>query len=659
MGNHERKKQLHIKSLTFLLEALFLLALIIYPMRHVTWGGDLWDVGYNYGNFRFGNMESMGKMWFFSTYLSNAVGHFLTLLPFGHTVMGLNVYTALFASLLAVMGYLFCTRTLHVPKLVAFVGEWTALSLCWCPTALLYNYITYVLFSLSCILLYHGLTFGRKRMLFLAGICLGANVFVRFSNLPEMGLILSVWCFDFWQGWEKRKENAKWSGEMAGKMLRDTLLCLAGYLGALAAGFAWIGFRYGLENYAEGIRLLFSMTDTATDYKPASMIYGLLWPFKEGLHWVKNILVFVLAAVLIVTGMDYAPLCFEKGGKKISPKAFRRIGMLGGFLMAVVMVYWLFLQREDPAPNFTTYFYTSYDPIFWPGTLFLMLALVLGAVDVFRRGSRREERFWGLTMILVVILTSLGSNNGLYPSFNHLFLAAPYVLWRAWLFTKWSFRRAETMPSSLGDLRLNLRSVAIMLWAFLLVCLIQFCMFGALFSFCEGTGQQEKGYLVENNKVLKGIGMSSERAGWIRELSQYAEDAKLQGREVILHGGMPALAFYLEMPPAFHSWNDLASFGVETMEKTLEEKEKSIWLEYGMGGEVYKAGDWPVVIAEKKYASYEKGIVAESERDAKWELILDFMEEFGERLPIHYKIVFENEKFVIWEAVPAEENERE
>ena len=122
------------------LEILFVCFLICYPMRHIAWGGDLWDVGYNYGNFRFGNMQSMGKMWFFSTYLSNAVGHFLTILPWGHTVLGLNLYTGLFAGGLAVMGYFFCTLTLHIPRILVFVGEWIALSLCWCPTALLYNY---------------------------------------------------------------------------------------------------------------------------------------------------------------------------------------------------------------------------------------------------------------------------------------------------------------------------------------------------------------------------------------------------------------------------------------------------------------------------------------------------------------------------------------
>ena len=117
-------------------ELLFLAVLVLYPMRHVTIGGDLWDVGYNYGNFAYFSEGVLGKTWFFSTYLASVIGHVLTQLPFGHTVVGMNVYTGLFASALAVTGYLFCTRVLQISAIAAFAGEFLALSMCWCPTAL-------------------------------------------------------------------------------------------------------------------------------------------------------------------------------------------------------------------------------------------------------------------------------------------------------------------------------------------------------------------------------------------------------------------------------------------------------------------------------------------------------------------------------------------
>ena len=81
------------------LDACLLLVLVLYPMRHVKLGGDLWDVGYNYGNFMYPQLGRMGKTWYFSTYFASKLGHLLTLLPYGNTWIGMNVYTGLIASL--------------------------------------------------------------------------------------------------------------------------------------------------------------------------------------------------------------------------------------------------------------------------------------------------------------------------------------------------------------------------------------------------------------------------------------------------------------------------------------------------------------------------------------------------------------------------------
>ena len=354
------------------------------------------------------------------------------------------------------------------------------------------------------------------------------------------------------------------------------------------------------------------MTDHATDYKPTSMLYGLIWPFKEGLYWVKRILIFAVAAVTIYAGMNL--VISIVGKNKTKGSALRLLCCFG---LAVVFAYWLFLQRKEPAPNFTDFYYTSYSPIYWPGALFLMMVLGVGVIDMVRRGARREERFWGMTMILIVILSSLGSNNGLFPSYNHLFLAAPYVLWRVYCFTRWSLEKSTII---------SFVPISVLLWVFLLVCSIQFGMFGAIFSFCEGTGMQEKSSRVESSMPLKGIGMSAERAKWVEEISRYAGEAQLTGRRVILHGNIPALSFYLEMPPAFHSWNDLKSFQPETMEQTLAD----------LMTDIDKGGEKPVIIADQS-------CLEEGQEDEKWEMILEFMERY------QYKRSFENEKFVVWE----------
>ena len=82
-----------------------------------------------------------------------------------------------------------------MPAWIAFLGEVAAVCLCWCPTALLYNYLTYVLFLAGCLFLYQGLFREKNGLLVAAGICLGTNVLVRFSNLAEAGMIVAVWAY--------------------------------------------------------------------------------------------------------------------------------------------------------------------------------------------------------------------------------------------------------------------------------------------------------------------------------------------------------------------------------------------------------------------------------------------------------------------------------
>lgn len=152
----------------------------------------------------------------FSTYLTTAIGHFLSLLPGAKTLVGMNFYTGLSISLLAVLGYYFCTKVLKIPAGLAFLGEFTAVSFCWCPTGSFYNYVTYVFFLVSVICLYLGLSRGKGGLLFAAGVALGCNVLARFSNLPEATMIVGVWAYGIICWLEERKGIAQDCGGVAG-----------------------------------------------------------------------------------------------------------------------------------------------------------------------------------------------------------------------------------------------------------------------------------------------------------------------------------------------------------------------------------------------------------------------------------------------------------
>lgn len=617
-----------IRSKT-LLENLLVVILAFYPLRHISWGLDLWDTGYNYANFTYMGMDHMDSMWLFATYLSNLVGHLITKLPNAGTLLGMNLYTGLFVSFLALLGFRFCTRTLKMPVWIAFLGEMAAISLCWCPTALLYNYMNYSLLLGAVILLYHGLTKEKKACLITAGICLGANVLVRFSNLPQAAMILAVWAYDLIVWREEKKSFWK-------RALRHTGWCLAGYVAALGALLGYIGLRYGLGEYVEGIGRLFAMTDKAVDYKAVSMLSGVIGTYLENMYWVIRIAVIVAAGTAVASAAAIAANRLKASpaaeGKNVSRRRkiakwieWAAVGL--SVFVGAAMLLWMYYRK------FCSFSFTSYDSMLRPGILFLMLTMLIALIRIFHPRCAREEKLISGMLILVILLTSLGSNNGVYPSINNLFVAAPYTLWESWRFCR------DTKNIKIAHAIISPLSAKAALIAFLLMCAVQFGGFGIWFTFAEATGVQDVSAGVENNEILRGIRMSPDKAEAMTELTDYIVGSSLQGEELIPYGGVPSLSYYLQMPAAFNPWSVLASYSVETMAAELDKLEN----------------ETPVIILDNLYAVYEEkgekglteGLVTEEKRsemlsDEKWELLQAFMEKKG------YEQTFRNEKFAVY-----------
>ena len=201
-------------------KVVFPLVLLVFPLLLANQGIDVSDTTYSLGYYRF--MEEMDVTWVLATYLANVAGAFLMKLPMGDTLLGMNFYTGLLVSATGLLCYAALSR--WMPAWMAFAGELTALALCWCPTTILYNYLTYFLFSAGSLFLGRALFTGKSVCYVLAGVCLGLNVTVRFSNLTEAALILAVW----FAGWLERAKPAV--------TVKRTGLCLAGYL----AGFGGV-----------------------------------------------------------------------------------------------------------------------------------------------------------------------------------------------------------------------------------------------------------------------------------------------------------------------------------------------------------------------------------------------------------------------------------
>ncbi len=596
-----------------ILQIIFPLFLALYPLRHIRYGVGWTDAGYNYGNFAY--IEHMDDMWLFATYLGNVFGNMLTKLPFGNTMMGLNFYTGLLISVLAVGGYFFFVKEVKLPPVIVFIGEFLAISLCWCPTALLYNYLSYVFLGIGAFLLYMGLMKkrGSRVFLILAGVMLGCNVFVRFPNLSNMALIVAVWAMGI-----IRKEKFI-------QVLKQTFFCILGYLLGLGICFGGISLKYGAGDYIQGIIRLLTMPSEAADYSIMVMVMQQINNYLQNLIWLGY-----LCAIMLIGAVVY----------QLLPKSWKWIKNIGYVVLVFCGFYFLWTK------NMFNMEYNTYMSMFQWAVMLLTATWMGGLVVVFGKGFSNQEKLLAGLNIIIILITPLGSNNHLYSAINNLFFVVPFTIWLLYRFWKWlpvawkvKKREIFTYP------------VKTMMVCMFGMILLQITLFAQRFVFLETTGGENSSKnlhaKVENNDVLKGMRMEEERAAIITEISTYVKEQGLQGREVILYGQIPAMSYYLEMPFAISSWADLPSYNFSVMETDLKEVQKGI--------EAGKAA--PVILMDRTWGIYtvngpegledlgaDEDVIKDLKEDKKLLLLEDMIEKYN------YTVTFENERFVLFQA---------
>ena len=567
---------------------IFLAVIIMYPFLHVNVGIDVTDTGYSLGSFLF--EPQMGEEWvLFATYLANLTGSLFAMLPFGNTMLGMNIYTSAIVSLSGAMAYIFLKK--KIPTWIIFLGIFMAESLCWCPTIILYNYLTYFLFTLLVIFLYMGLT-QKRSYLFWAGIVLGLNVMVRFPNLAQAALILAVWYY----GWLKKDRFQL--------VLQNTLLCIGGFITGLAVVLAEISIQYGLDSYISMITHLFNMSSSSGDgHSLGSMLFAIVDAYFVAFRWLLYPLALTIAGLFAFRMVRNHRILIKTGS------VLYFIGML--LLLRVLYGRGMFNLK-----------YYTYESMFQWVAIFLILSIVTMLMVMTQKEHQAEEKMLAFIILLVILVTPLGSDNYLYPIMNHLFLIAPISLY--WMFQK---GKNATLP------------VRMMLTMILVVTLIQSIAFGYTFVFRDGTQGEALTTEMTNNRVLKGMKTSEQKAAMLSSVTKYVYDNDLTGNEVILYGNIPAMSCFLEMPAALTtSWPDLATYRVESMKAELEQLKKE--------------DEMPVIMLSAGVAAWMSEDLEEMtkleitpemyQNDDKVELIRQFIMEQ------QYSEVYANDMFVIY-----------
>lgn len=535
-----RISEIYKKHQNFIENIMFPALLILYPLLKINQGIDVSDTCYSLANFQY--FTSMDGTWIVATFLSNVVGNLMMRLPFGSTMMGMYFYTALVQSVTASVVYAALRR--RVPAPFVFIGEWIALGLCWCPSTMLYNYLTYLLMTVGILLLYSGIIKDDKKYYVAAGICLGSNVAVRMPNVVQAAFIVAVWY------------GAVIYGRTWKQAIHDTLWCVLGYAVGFGVPLTAICIRYGVGAYPGMVRALFAMTDKAVDYKPAAMVTGMIGDYVTGLYRL------LFAGICVVGGWVLFALQRRMFSGKRGAMVLCKVLYVAA-LLVLLRFYW--------GRGVFTFLYYD-DSSIYNATVLLLLVVILTALYcLFRKSVVPQLKILAALLLVQVFVTPLGSNNYLYPIINNLFIAVPFLLWAAYAGSVSC--RAENVRDEGGIISGS--ETAAFIWGAPLILLtlllfVQSTGFHMAYAFRDGVHGEARDTKLTIPVKAAGIYTNQDNAAWLEELAEYAKSRGLAGRELISYGELPGLGYLLDMPPALSTfWPDLSSYLMSEYERDM------------------------------------------------------------------------------------------
>ncbi len=576
MLNNFRAYFYNLKKYQAPLEKYFFpLVLLLYPLIGVNQGLDLADTTYGLVNYEY--LSLIDPMWALSTFLSNITGSLIMKLPGAGTMLGMNVYCSFIISIIALVPYYLLQR--WMPGWMIFIGEFIAESLCWCPRVILYNYLTYLFLTLGALFLLIGLFEWERQTLFLilAGMCLGMNVMVRFPNIVEAALILVLWFFEFI------------AGSKFLEALKKTFICIGGYVLGLLIPFVIVVIVYGSTAYFEMIGSLFGMTEGASDYTFGSMISSVISAY---LTTASDMVIMIPCIAAGIIMFMFVPKKYIMAKKLL-------------YVAGLLILIKFFFSRGVFTAN-----YQYYDCMFQAAMMFVIISLILaviGSTGVLN-GSRYEQTL-AFTVLIIILITPLGSNNYTFPVINNLFIVAPVSLWILRRFMQRMGQEQRNFPWQA------------MITMVIAVVIVQGAIFHYSFAFNDGTSGQIRDSKSAVPKV-NGMVTLSENAQSLDELYNVLVSNDLTDSKLISFGGVPGLSYIFDMEPAIDTaWPDLDSYAVSKFENQLKR---------------YQSGDeLPTLIIGKDMAEY-------ANIETKYNILMDYIDSRD------YNKVFESDRFTVF-----------
>ena len=381
----------------------------------------------------------------------------------------------------------------------------------------------------------------------------------------------------------------------AAEIWKDVAACVIGFVAAFLVGFLAISLQFRFDAYPKMLVGLAGYSGTDETYSSLSMITSVVSAYVEAFKWA---LILGIAALLGTVLFFLFPGKFEKGK------------MVLYLCMLPVLLRFLWGRGMF---NLQYAFYWS---VFEWCMVLLYVAIGLCIWTLADPLVFRRDKLLSLMVLLVILITPIGSNNETYPNMNNLFLVAPVTFWMGYRL----LLKLRRLPYSFAC-RAMLVCVAV-------VFLIQSTGFGVRAVFRDSIAGQKRDTRVVNCKKLSGAKTNRANAEQLQDVvDYYAEhaDELEENSRLLTFGDVPGFCWLFDLPSALsHDWPDMNTYPAETMRTDLEA--------------LSQAGEKPLVILCPGKVDTE-----DAQEAQKWELLQEFLAQNA------YEMKLDNGTYQIYE----------
>ena len=563
------------------------LATFAWLMLFVWQGLDFTDMGFwltSYQQFYMHPDTIIATCW-----LSSFIGHW-TGLTLGQDVLAYKLGYVIVVTSSAIIAYrLLAYQFGHSRMLAAMVLLTVFFTRGYGGNWIDYNCLTALFYLGGAALLFLGLNGNQKQLIVLAGIVLGANVFVRLPNLLGITLLSAIWL----QAWAYR-----WT-------LRDILVWSVLFLGGFSVGITLIWgliILHGHETiYFQGIQVLFDLAVSPKSHHSSS---GLLNVFIK-----DHVRAFSKAFFIITIGALIANWASKQ-------KFFLSSG--------IILFGSIYLLNS---------FYIK-DNWRWcvPGICYVVL------LSIVFLNFRKETPLALLAFIagMILVLVPLGSNVGISNSAFGMWLALPLTLICLWRSDDLSlplwFKISNKKLKPNNNFLITARGFLVFTITIIIALLFHSLIGAWKHTYLDSKNRYTMMHPIAH-PLLERTFTTAERAKVVTELLDAMSNYTEPGDEVLAYNAIPTVHFLTATHPWLgNSWPDILD--TTKLAALIKQKERSgtkLSCIVRAKGSTY-ANTWPIEM---------QPLAKFGNQDGSRQLFSEFEQRHG------YRVVWSNEFFEI------------